>query len=44
MGGWVDGWAEGWAEGEGFKVWVGREMMMKKVRGVYGFSSLMKQK
>ena len=24
--------------------WVGREMMMKKVRGVYGFSSLMKQK
>jgi hypothetical protein len=38
MGGWV-GLRNGWMGG-----WVGREMMMKKVRGVYGFSSLMKQK
>jgi hypothetical protein len=35
----IEGWVDGWMGG-----WVGREMMMKKVRGVYGFSSLMKQK
>jgi hypothetical protein len=47
MGGfkeWVDGWMGGfkeWGMGEGKDGWIGRQR--EKVRGVYGFISLVKQ-